>query len=58
MSSQGADLPGPPKPTAEQAQAMMDSMPDEIRSEGWLFVATGLEPYTDPCVEVKSNPSE
>lgn len=58
MSSHGESLPGPPKPTAEQAKAMMDSMPDEIRSKGWLFVATGLEPYTDPCVEIKADPAQ
>lgn len=41
---------GPPVPTAEQVAAIAESLPNEIRNEGWVFVATGLDPYTDPCV--------
>jgi hypothetical protein len=41
---------GPPAPTAEQVAAIAESLPNEIRNEGWVFVATGLDPYSDPCV--------
>jgi hypothetical protein len=30
--------------------------PDEIEQEGWVFVATALEPYDDPCLKQGSTP--
>ncbi|MGZ9097363.1 MAG: hypothetical protein ACXW30_03595 [Micavibrio sp.] len=41
---------GPPAPTGDQIVTIAQSLPKEIRNEGWVFVATGLDPYTDPCI--------
>lgn len=51
------NLFGPPRPQADQILEIAKSIPDHIREEGWLFVATGLEPYTDPCVIPKASPA-
>jgi hypothetical protein len=45
---------GPPEPTPDQIATIAQSLPKETRNEGWVFVATGLDPYTDPCVAPSS----
>lgn len=48
---------GPPAPSPEQAAAIAQTMPGEIHHEGWVFVASALDPYTDPCVLPESAPA-
>jgi hypothetical protein len=49
---------GPPGPTPEQAAMIAQSMPEEIYHQGWVFVATALDPYTDPCVMKEADPAQ
>lgn len=44
-----ASTQGPPAPTPEQAAVIAQSMAGVSRHEGWVFVATSLDPYEDPC---------
>ncbi len=49
---------GPAAPTPEQAAIIAQSMPEEIYHQGWVFVATALDPYTDPCLLKEASPAE
>lgn len=53
-----ADTLGPPKPTPEQMAVIAQSKQVETRREGWVFVATGLDPYEDPCIIPAAEPAQ
>ena len=52
------NLFGPPDPTPEQVAQIAQSIPEEILHKGWVFVATALDPYDDPCVINPVKPAE
>lgn len=49
---------GPPAPTPEQAAIIAQGLPEEIYHQGWVFVATALDPYHDPCLVREASPAE
>lgn len=49
---------GPPAPTPEQAAVIAQSITGAPRHEGWVFVATSLDPYEDPCAAPTSGSIE
>lgn len=53
-----ADTLGPPTPTPEQMAIIAQSKKVETRREGWVFVATGLDPYEDPCLIPAAEPAQ
>lgn len=56
--AQDGKLFGPPAPTPEQAAQIAQNMPEEMYHQGWVFVATALDPYHDPCLMPEASPAE
>lgn len=48
---------GPPAPSEEQAALLAIAAEKEVRHEGWVFVATRVGAYTDPCILPPSDPA-
>jgi hypothetical protein len=45
-------------PDAEEIQAIEDLIPDSFTPQGWVFAATPLSPYEDPCVVTVAAPAQ
>lgn len=59
---EAAETAAQPLPGAEDLRAMIADdipadIPDEIRSEGWVFIATPPDPYADPCIPPQAQPA-